>query len=259
MNGPDDSQPRGTAVLSPAMHGGMIFATVAIAAATAAPAPVKIERDSKALEFSYEWSAQAAAVPALDKRFRAETDKAYKDALANARDDQKLAREQKRDFNGHYYSVQWTTAGETVRLLSLQSEFGSFEGGAHPNTSYDALLWDRKLGKQIGMGALLTGRGNFAALTRTAYCKALDAERAKRREGEKLGGEFDQCPKFSDLAIAPVDKNQDGRFDAIDFVASPYVAGPYVEGEYELELPVTSRLISALKPEYRSSFAVQRQ
>jgi hypothetical protein len=241
------------------MQRGINFAAVLIGAANAVTAPIKVEHDSKVLEFSYVWSAEAAAVPAIDKRFRAETAKAYKDALANAREDHKLARQQKRDFHGHYYSVQWTTAGETSRLLSLQSEFGSFEGGAHPNTSYEALLWDRKLGKQIGMGALLTGRGNFAALTRTAYCKALDAERAKRREREKLGGEFDECPKFTDLAITPIDKNKDGRFDAIDFVASPYVAGPYVEGEYELELPVTSRLISALKPEYRSSFEAQRQ
>ena len=43
------------------------------------------------------------------------------------------------------------------------------------------------------------------------------------------------------------------------FVASPYVAGPYVEGEYEVELPVTARLIEALRPEYRESFEAQRQ
>jgi hypothetical protein len=241
------------------MKRGIIFAVAAGMAGSAAAAPVKIERDSKALEFSYQWSAEAAAVPALDKRFRADLAKAYNEAIFNARDDQQAAREQKRDFNGHYYSMQWTTGGETVRLLSLQGELGTFSGGAHPNTSYDALLWDRKLGREVSMGALLTGRGNFAALTRTAYCKALDAERAKRREGEKLGGEFDECPKYTDLAIAPVDKNGNGRFDAIDFVASPYVAGPYVEGEYELELPVTKRLIEALRLEYRASFEVQRQ
>jgi hypothetical protein len=241
------------------MKWGVIPAAFIVAASVAAGAPVKVQRDSKALEFSYEWSAEAAAIPALDKRFRTDLAKAYKEAVANAREDQKLAREQKRDFNPEYYSRVWSTAGQSSRLLSLQSELGTFTGGAHPNTSYDALLWDRRLGKAIAMGALLTGRGNLAALTGTAYCKALDAERKKRREGEKLGGEFDQCPKFTDLAIAPIDKNKDGRFDAIDFVASPYVAGPYVEGEYELELPVTSRLIAALKPEYRSSFEVQRQ
>jgi hypothetical protein len=91
------------------------------------------------------------------------------------------------------------------------------------------------------------------------YCKRLDAERAKRRQGEKLGGEFDQCPKYSELSVYPADKNRNGRFDRITFVASPYVAGPYVEGEYEISLPVSSALIAAMKPEYRASFEVQRQ
>ena len=61
------------------------------------------------------------------------------------------------------------------------------------------------------------------------------------------------------LAIALVDRNKNGRFDSIHFVASPYIAGPYAEGEYEISLPVTSQLISGIKPEYRSSFERQRQ
>ncbi len=80
-----------------------------------------------------------------------------------------------------------------------------------------------------------------------------------RRQGEKLGGEFDQCPKFGDVAIAHVDKNRNGRFDTIDFVASPYTAGPYAEGEYEVTLPVTSELIRGIRPEFRDSFERQRQ
>ena len=102
-------------------------------------------------------------------------------------------------------------------------------------------------------------RSSFSAATRASYCKRLDAERAKRRQGEKLGGEFDQCPKYSELSVYPADKNRNGRFDRITFVASPYVAGPYVEGEYEISLPVSSALIAAMNPEYRSSFEVQRQ
>jgi len=78
--------------------------------------------------------------------------------------------------------------------------------------------------------------------------------------GEKLDlPEFNECPKYSDLAIAPVDKNKDGRFDRLGFIASPYVAGPYAEGEYEIELPVTPQLIAAMKSTYRSSYEAQRQ
>jgi hypothetical protein len=122
------------------------------------------------------------------------------------------------------------------------------------------LLWDRRQNREVSFGALFTRNRAFSALTRMAYCKALDAERAKRREGMKLDlAEFNECPKFTDLAIAPVDKNKNGRFDTLDFVASPYVAGPYVEGEYNIRLPITRQLIAAIQPGYRASFEAQRQ
>ena len=260
MNGAGHSQPTATAVSLGAMIQGLILTAALLGAAAATAKPVKIEQNSKALEFSYSWPAEAAAIPALDRRFRGDMEKALREARANAREDEQLAKSQNRDFNAHYYSMQWTTAGESPRLLSLQSENGAFTGGAHPNTSYGALLWDRRAARQTSVGALFTRSGDFGTLTHTAYCKALDTERSKKREGEKLDlPEFNACPKYTDLAISPVDSNKDGRFDGIDFVASPYVAGPYVEGEYSVVVPVTARLIAALKPEYRNSFKVQRQ
>lgn len=186
----------------------------------------------------------------------------YKDAKAklaeaqkNAVEDRALAREQKRDFNQHDFSFEWDTAGETPRLLSLQGTYGGFEGGAHPNSYSKALLWDRQSNREISVGSLFARPSDFTRLTHSVYCKRLDIERAKRREGMKLDlAEFNACPKYSDLAIAPVDRNHNGRFDSLDFIASAYVAGPYVEGEYEIFVPVTEKLIAALKPEYRSSF-----
>ncbi|HUP67970.1 MAG TPA: DUF4163 domain-containing protein [Sphingomicrobium sp.] len=226
----------------------------------AAPGPHMVVRTSAALEFTYEWPAEAAAIPALDLRFYKQAKHALTEAQNSAREDQKLAKEQKRDFNGHYYSMAWSTAGKTLRLLSLQSEFGTFEGGAHPNRSYGALLWDQALGREIALSDQFIRPASFAALTRPAYCKGLDKERSKRREGERLDlPEFNACPRYSELAIAPVDRDQDGRFDTIRFVASPYVAGPYVEGEYENELPVSTRIIAGMKPAYRHSYEPQRQ
>ena len=239
-------------------RGLILFPALALVAA--AGVPHKVVRKTAALDFSYEWSSQAVQIPALDQRFYKDAKAKLAEAQKNAAEDQVLARQQKRDFNAHYYSMQWTTAGETPRLLSMQSESGSFEGGAHPNTSYGALLWDRLAFREISLASLFTLQGDFGALTLATYCEKLDAERTKKREGEKLElAEFNDCPKYSDLAIAPVDRNKDGLFDAIDFVASPYVAGPYVEGEYEVLVPITARLVAAMKPEYRSSFKAQRQ
>ena len=233
---------------------------VALSATAASTVPHKVVRDTPALDFRYEWSPEAVAIPQLDLRFYADAKKALAEAQKNAREDQLLAKQQKRDFNQHDYSMQWTTAGQTPRLLSLQSNLGSFEGGAHPNTSYGALLWDREAKREIKIESLYLRPGAFAALTRTRFCAALDAERNKRRAGQKLDlPDFNACPKYSELAIALVDKNKNARFDSIEFVASPYVAGPYVEGEYEIALPVTSQLIAGIKPDYRSSFERQRQ
>ncbi|MES2119179.1 MAG: DUF4163 domain-containing protein [Pseudomonadota bacterium] len=243
------------------MRHGSFFAIALIGAATAAAAaPVKIERTSNLLDFTFAWPANAAAVPALDHRFRSELAKAFKQSLTNAREDKALAKTQQRPFNQHFYSMQWSSAGETPRLLSLQSQLSAFEGGAHPNTNYGALLWDRRSKQETSLGALFLRSSSFAALMRTPYCEALDKERTKRRGGFKIDlPEFNVCPKLSELAVAPADRDRDGRFDSIDFVASPYTAGPYAEGEYDIRLPVTRQLIAAVKPAYRASFEAQRQ
>lgn len=241
------------------MRCGILLAAALLLAGNASAQPVKIVRNSAALEFTYEFPKEVAATPALNRQLRAEAEREYRRHLKLGREDKKIYRQQGRGSATDFYSKQWTTAGETARLLSLHYEHATYTGGAHPNTDYGALLWDRKAARQISIGSLFLRPGSLSALTRIRYCTALDAERSKRRQGEKLEGEFAQCPKFTDLAIAPLDKNNDGRFDTIDFVASPYTAGPYAEGEYAISLPVTSQLIAAIKPEYRSSFARQRQ
>jgi hypothetical protein len=241
------------------MNRAVLFVAALSIAASASAAPVDIEQKSKALEFDYGWSDEAAAVRPLDRRFRSDAQAALRRALKDATDDMKLAASQKREFHQHFFSRNWTTAGQSQRLLSLEGALGTFTGGAHPNSTNDSLLWERRLGREVQLNSLFLRSRAFDALTRSLYCKKLDAERRKRRQGEKIGGQFDDCPKYSELAIAPIDRDKDRRFDHIRFTASPYVAGPYAEGEYEVDLPVTRQLMAALKPAYRTSFEPQRQ
>ncbi len=237
----------------------VVALSLLLTAASPAPRAVSIDRVSATLEFTTSWPAEAAAIPALDRHLRAETEKAFRQARKEAANDLKMSREEKIEFNKQSYLMAWSSAGQSKQLLSLQSEKFTFAGGAHPNTDYGSLLWDRGLARAVTPDSLFTAAGGLAAATRTAYCAALDAERLKRRQGVRLGGEYDQCPKYSELAISPVDGDRDGRFDRLDFVASPYVAGAYAEGEYVVKLPVTRALIAALKPAYRASFEPQRQ
>ena len=237
----------------------LIAAVTALALAAPPAKAVEIKESSKALEFDYSWPAEAAAIRPLNQRFRTDAQAALRRAQKDAAEDMKLAASQKREFHQHFFSRSWATAGQSPRLLSLQSETDTFTGGAHPNSTNQALLWERRLGREFPLGSLFLRPRALETLTRTTYCKRLDAERRKRRQGERLGGQFDDCPKYPELAIVPMDGDKDRRFDRIRFVASPYVAGPYAEGEYEIDLPVTRQLMAAMKPAYRASFEPQRQ
>ena len=242
-----------------AMKWTLLFAAALTASAGVGPREVKIDRDSAALEFKYQWSSEAAAIPALNRKLKAKAATAYAEAIKFAREDQAASRQDKRPFHQHSFGTNWETAGQTPRLLSLEAAIYTFTGGAHPNSNVAAELWDQRLGKPIKITDLFTRPASFAALTRAAYCKALDKERLERRGGEKFDGQFDECPKYSELVIAPRDREPDGRFEAFEFVAAPYTAGPYVEGEYGISVPVTGQLTAALKPQYRASFEVQPQ
>jgi len=231
-----------------------------VCAGSAGAAAVKVVRNSPALQFTYAFPAEAAAIPALKRRFEVQMARDFRKALKLGLENQKVYKQQKREGARDFYAMEWSTAGQTPRLLSLQNEISTFTGGAHPNTGYGALLWDRRSNGAISVESLFLRSGAFAAQTRIRYCAGLEAERKKRRGRETMDlPDFNQCPKPSDLAVSPLDTNHNGRFDSFAFVASPYTAGPYAEGEYDIQVPVSSQMINAIKPEFRNAFERHRQ
>ena len=238
------------------MNRGILLAAVSAAffAATAGAKPFKTEFKTRFFDFEYGWSPEVNAIPALVRRFTADMRKQRASLSTAAQSDAAERKKQGFPFNPYSQTTDITTAGQTPRLLSLRIDSYEFSGGAHGNGGTAALLWDRVLGKDIKFDTLFRPASGYITGFRGPYCRALDAERAKRRQGEKLGGDFDQCPAFSELALIPADTNHNGRFDRLLLVASPYVAGPYVEGEYEISVAISSAQIAKIKPQYRPSF-----
>ena len=224
-----------------------------------AAAPVIIASEDELLKFDYRWSAEAAAVPALDRRFRADAAKSKAAALETAQSN-KAAREKMGTAvpGGDFFSRSWTTAGQSPRLLSLEAETGAFTGGAHPNSGTDSLLWDRKRGRETSIDSLLLRPGWWNGAMLQPFCFLLNKERQKRR-GEPIvrGGMFSNCPSLSELTVTVEDRNRNHRFDHVRLTADAYVAGPYAEGEYVIHLPLTERMLARLKPEFRPSFEPQ--
>jgi Deacetylase PdaC len=232
-------------------------AAEAVPAKSSAPAPKAYEYDEEndLIEYHFGWSAEAAAVPQLVARFRAEMEKGEAELLASAKDDK--AYRDKEGFPFHAYSstTDYATAGQSQRLLSLTVDGAAYTGGAHGNFGTSGLLWDRQAGKEIKIADLFAAPANMDRLLTQRWCDALNKAREEKR-GEPVGGGgmFDDCPKLSEIAIVPTDKDKNGHFERLMLTASPYVAGPYVEGSYEIDLPVTPDLIAALKADYRGSF-----
>lgn len=229
--------------------------------ALATPVPTPFTKDEKndLVEFHYAWSKEAAAEPRLAAVLTADMDKTLADLQTNAAADRDEREKRGFPFNPYTSSTDYETAGQSERLLSLITSHGEYTGGAHPNSLTSTLLWDRGIDKEVKFAELFASPDNRDRLLTQRWCDALNVEREKKR-GAPVGGDgiFDECPKLDGIAIAPVDKDGNGRFERLSLIASPYVAGPYVEGSYEIELAVTGDLIAALKDAYKAGFeAVQ--
>ena len=224
----------------------------------AAAAPVTIASETPDLDFSYSWSAEANAVPALARRFRADAATRKAEMLRSAAAEKAFRVKEKMDWNGLQFSRAWETSGQSARLLSLVSSTSAYTGGAHPNSNTKALLWDRRLAKEITIASLLRPGQSWDGAIRQPFCVLLNRERTKRRQESVKAGDWpSQCPALKELTVALADENRNGRFDHVAITADAYVAGPYAEGPYEVSLPLTATMLSRLKLQYRPSFEPQ--
>lgn len=230
--------------------------TKAPVASTKAATAVSFERETKTLAFTYEYPAQAAALPRLAAMLDAERAKALGELEAQTAEAQKEAADNDYPFNPHMLGVGWKVTGESPEMLAMVAEISSYSGGAHGNTGYEALIWDKAADKRIQLAALFTDMAMALEPLREGYCTALNVERREKR-GEQIGEPddmFNTCPPFAELVLVPY-ASSDSGFDRMMFIAAPYVAGPYVEGVYEISLPLSGAVLERIKPAYRAAFA----
>lgn len=205
--------------------------------------------------FSYRYPAAAARIPVLAAWLDGEREALRRATAKESAEDRVAARQAGNPYRPHEATVEWQVVTDTPRFLSLSAKLYSYTGGAHGSPGFAALLWD----KQANVRRKPTDLFDTAALERAAadsYCRALDAERHKRRLvpiDASTDDPFSQCPKVSEATLILGSGDRE-RFDKLGFLIDPYVAGPFAEGTYEVTLPVTPAILAAVKPEYRSAF-----
>lgn len=219
--------------------------------------PVSFERETDKFSFSYAYPAEAAAIAELAKLLDDERVQGLAELESMAAEAEKDAKANDYPYNPHMMGVSWTVTGNTGPVLAMLGEISSYSGGAHGNTGYEALLWDKNAAKRVKIEDMFSDMAGALEPLRQRYCDALNVERRERR-GEDMSDDpedmFNICPPFSDLVIIPSAVGNDG-FDRIMFVAAPYVAGPYAEGVYEISVPVTRQTLASIKPDYQPAFS----
>lgn len=228
------------------------------------PAPEKVTFEDNATkgeatrDFAYSWPAQVSAIPELAARLTADRDKLLAEQKADW--DEAL-----REFAGsdcvgcvnRDYAMGWDVVADTPRFLSLSGAWNAYTGGAHGNYAWEALVFDREAKKGFDPKTMFTSPAALQGALGPSWCKALKDARIAKGMSADADDDVFPCPPIADLTVL-VGSSDRKSFNRIGLIAAPYVAGSYAEGEYEVTVPVTPKVLAAVKPEYKAAFALAK-
>lgn len=218
---------------------------------------VTVEND--VYEFSYSYPAEAGAIPGLRAYLDEDLEKERNELISDAKEGADDAKKNGYPYNAYSHSVEWKVVSDTPAWLSMSTLVGYFSGGAHPNYGYETILWDKVAGQRHKPVDLFTSKAALAAAIRDPFCKELEKERAKKRGPEKWTGDISDFVKCIDpMEQTVILGSSNGKaFNRIGVLISPYAAGPYAEGSYEVTIPVTPKVLAAVRPEFKPAFVAQ--
>lgn len=222
-------------------------------------------RGEAARDFLFSWPAQVSAIAPLERMLKQQLER----ELSQQTREWEASIEEFGDGTGEdaclscvnrSFAKQWAAVADTPRFLVLAAQTNTYTGGAHGNTTYEGLIWDREAqdgkGEALGPLGLFSDAGALDNAARAAYCDALDEARAEKFGGDSVSATSSDCPSIDELVVVP--ESSDGeRFDQLTFIAAPYVAGAYAEGTYQFTIPVTDAIVEVVQPEYRDAFAAK--
>jgi hypothetical protein len=233
-------------------------ASSAAPAASSAPAssaaPLSFQNKSEHAEVTLKLPEGLAAQPDLHARLYAEGVRDLKQFSEGSKEETAEVVAGGGQAMPYAREIDWSVAAETPKLMSLRKLEYEFAGGAHPNTAYSALLWDKALKKVLKPAALFRPGTDFGKLDAT-LCDALRAAKKK-----KLGKDYQAdspdtwtCPKWADTPFVLAPSTEPDKAGGLTFLFSPYAVGPYAEGAYEVTVPL-SAFQGALAPAYLDDF-----
>lgn len=174
-------------------------------------------------------------------------------------------------FQPWSYETTVSATMDTPEFVSAIEEYFEYTGGAHPNSGFGAMVWDKPAGAEIDItqvlaeaevdGPTLTA---VAALLDEAHLKAFHAKLIEAKVYEPgdpelaneqpawIDGFTADAGSFSTFTFTP---SEDGEtIAALTFWYEPYQIGPYAEGPYVLTLPA-DEIRDVLAPRWAARLA----
>ena len=140
-----------------------------------------VKESTDAYEFSYAWPAAADALSALRAQLAADEAKTRATLIHDAAQGQQEAAKDKVPFHPYAHWQEWQVVTDLPAWLSLSADVSTYEGGAHPNHGFDALLWDRQANRRRAPLDLFVSKTALSRAIRKDFCAALDKQRAQKR------------------------------------------------------------------------------
>ena len=153
-------------------------------------------------------------------------------------------------------TIEMRPGAETAKLFSLERVDYDFTGGAHGNSLFAGVLWDKALKRQITAADLFRKGADSRALDQ-ALCAAINAakkERSPDAQPVSLGGSQWSCPRALVTPFVLTPGTVAGKAGGLTFLIGPYQVGPYAEGPYEVVVPQTV-FRALIAPAYADEFA----
>lgn len=157
--------------------------------------------------------------------------------------------------NPYEKTIAFAPGAETGKLVSLARTDFEFTGGAHPNTSFASVIWDKTTNKRLGFADLFRPGADLSVLDK-ALCAAANAAKQARSPGSEtatLDGKMWTCPKAVSTPFVLTPGTTPGKAGGVTFLMGPYQIGPYSDGPYWIALP-QSAFRALLAPAYADQF-----
>lgn len=221
-------------------------------------APLTYSRDTDYADVELTLPPAIAAYPDLHASIYGEEVRSLREFLEGAQSDHT-------EYSGegpmqpYSREVTYEVAGQSARLLSLRETNFEYTGGAHPNSGFAAVLWDKTADRSIQPTALFRRGADMSALDQ-ALCSAINAARAQATgQPSNLtlsSSDGFACPRAAQTPFVLATSTTSGRVGGLEFLIGPYVVGPYAEGSYQIVVP-QSAFRGLIDPAYSAEFAGQ--